>query len=137
MSFLYRNRWGFLFLAAFVGCVVACFSVPPAFFWWAILGSFGTALSGIYCFLYPPEPKPFVRHYVHEDWDFGDQTEFPRLTIPMSVHGMGRTPHLEFQQGDFVFPWHVEPNGDIVVIRNNHSIGRFKDMEFIVRRTKT
>jgi hypothetical protein len=53
ISFMKRNLWGCLFIIAFIGCLVACFSVPEKFFWWAVVGSFGTFLSGAYCFAYP------------------------------------------------------------------------------------
>jgi hypothetical protein len=63
-------------------------------------------------------------------------TEFPRLIIPVKEHKMGKVPYLEFEQGDYVFPWRHEENGDIVVIRDNYSIGRFRDMEMTVRHAK-
>ena len=111
------------------------FSCPPAFIPWAVLGSFGTGLSAAYCFIHPNE-KPFTRIFIHEDWDFGDGSSFPILLIPSSIHGKGVSPHLEFRQGDLVFPYRIRENGDILITRDNHSFGRFKDTELIIRKNR-
>lgn len=133
-SFIKRNLWGFLLIPCFVAALALSFSATTAFLiWMGILASCGTGVAAIICFVHPFEPRPFIHVYSHESWHFGEGTEFPTLTIPVSTHKMGSTPHLEFRQGDFVFPWRVK-DGSIVVIRNNHSIGCFNDLGVIIRR---
>lgn len=134
MSFIKRNLWGLLLLVCFGFAVCAAFSTyETKFFWPSVIASLATLIAAIIAFLQPIEPRPFKNVYTHNDWNMGDGTQFPTLTIAASDHGMGLTPHLEFRQGDFVFPWHTEPNGDIVVVRDNHSIGRFKDLGITIR----
>jgi hypothetical protein len=135
LLFFKRNFWGFLFLIPSIGCAVASFSTPPPFLVWAIIGSLGTFLSSIYCFIYPSD-KPFSKIYTHENWDFGDGSTFPVLRIQKSEHRKGSRPDVEFKQGDSVFPYHVENGGDIVIVRDNNSIGRFKDISIIIRKNK-
>ena len=112
----------------------AAFSTyKSGFFWPSVGASFATLIAAILIFRYPIEPQPFRRIYNHEDWNMGDGTKFPTLTISADAHGMGKSPHLEFRQGDFVFPWRVASDGDIIITRDNHSIGRFADLGVIVR----
>ena len=117
------------------GCLVTSFSCPPWFIPWALLGSCGTGLSSAYCFIHPNE-IPFIKTYSHEAWDFGDGSEFPILRISKNKHGKGKTPYVEFAQGNFTFPIKIDKNGDVSIIRDNHSIGRFKDIEIIIRKKR-
>jgi hypothetical protein len=134
MKFVKRHFWGLILSACFIGGLIACFATTGDLFWFAIVGACGTGFAALYCFLHPPTPKPFERIYTHEDWVFDlKQESFPTLTIPASVHGMGIKPRLEFRQGDFVFPWTSDVSGNITITRDNHSIGRFKDMGVIIR----
>ena len=134
LSFINRNRWGCALLICFGFAVWASFSAYDAQFFWPSIGAAcGTLIAAILCFRYPVPPEPFRCTYSHGDWDFGDGFNFPTLAIPLSVHGMGLTPHVEFRQGDWVFPWEAEPNGDVVIFRDNHSIGVFQDLGVIIR----
>jgi len=134
MKFVKRHFWALILSICFIAGLVACFATTGVLFWFAIVGACGTGFAALYSFLHPPTPKPFERIYVHEDWFFDPKHErFPTLTIPATIHGMGVKPRLEFRQGDFVFPLNVDADGNITIIRNNHSLGRFKDMGVIIR----
>jgi hypothetical protein len=134
MELLRRHTWGIAFLVCFFGSLVACFSAPSGYFWWSVIGSFGGAIGALYSFIHRPPRTPFQKVYVHEDWDFAAADhDFPRLYIPADVHGMGTQPQLTFRQGDFVFQYHVDGEGNIVIIRDNHSIGRFANLGVIIR----
>lgn len=134
MSILKRHPWGIIYVICFVGSLVACFSVPPGFFWWSLLGAFATAVGALYSFIHRAPRKPFEKVYVHEDWDLAAaDSDFPRLYIPAEVHGMGKRPRLQFRQGDYVFPVKIDGEGNIIIIRDNHSIGQFANLGVIVR----
>ena len=134
MSLLKRSPWGVVYLVCFVGSLVVCFSAPPGFFWWSVLGALATAVGAVYCFIYPTPKTPFEKVYVHEDWDFAAiDSDFPRLYISAETHGMGRQPRLSFRQGDFVFPYKVDGDGNIIIIRDNHSLGRFANLGVVIR----
>ncbi len=135
LLFIKRNLWGLLLMPCFISSLILSFSANSnTLIILGILASCGTGIAALICFIHPFEPKPFRKVYSHSDWDTGDGFAFPTLTIPASDHCMGLTPHLEFRQGDYVFPWAFEPNGDIVITRDNHSIPFFADLGVIVRR---
>jgi len=134
-SFIKRNLWGLLLILCFVSAILAAFSTYGTVFFWPSVGaSFATLIAAIVLFRHPFEPEPFRQVYTYGDWDMGDGMTFPTLTIPADTHGMGSTPHLEFTQGSFIFPWEPpRPDGTIVIVRNNYSVGRFDDLGVVVR----
>lgn len=100
----------------------------------AIIGAIGTILSSIQNFLYRAPLTPFQRVYLHQDWDFAAiDHDYPRLYIPAHIHGMGKTPHVEFRQGDQFFPVKIDADGNVVIIRNNQSFGIFPPLGVIIR----
>jgi hypothetical protein len=134
MKFIKRYFWGFISSLCFIGSFIACFSTSGFYFTYAVVGSLGTGFAALYYFLHPPTPKPFEKIYHHEDWFYDTkQDKFPTLTIPVTEHGTGKKPRLEFRQGDFVFPLDIDSNGNITIIRDNDSIGRFNDLGVIIR----
>lgn len=134
MKFIKRHFLGLIFFVCFISGLVACFATAGVWFWFSVIGACGTGFAALNCFLHPPTPKPFERIYTHVHWTFDPKQErFPTLVIPASVHGMGIRPRLEFRQGDLVFPLVVDADGNITIIRNNHSLGRLKDMGVIIR----
>lgn len=134
MKFVKKHSWEFALSICFISGVIACFGTTGIWFWFAILGSMGTGIAALYCFLHPANSKPFEKIYQHEEWQFDPNHEkFPILTISAKEHGMGIKPRLEFRQSDWVFPWQCDDNGNITIIRNNNSIGRFDDLGVIIR----
>jgi hypothetical protein len=118
---------------SFLGGVVASFSAPPSFFWWAFLGSLGAGVGAICLFIFPMTRKPFARVYKHEDWVIDARgVQFPVLIILDKDHGMGVRPDLAFRQGDYVFPWTADAKGNITVVCNNESelVNRSADRGF-------
>jgi hypothetical protein len=134
IKFMQRHFWGCLLFICFIGGLIACLPVPKKYIWCAVLSSFGTGISALILFRHPIAPKPFEKIYHHEDWIFDPKmAKFPILTIRAAEHGMGKKPRLEFRQGDFVFPWSVDADGNITITRDNDSIGRLKDLGVIIR----
>lgn len=133
MSALRNHPWGVAYLVCFVAGLIACFAAPPGFFWISIVAAFGGGVGTLQAFLYKPPRPPFKKVFVHEDWVFAAlDADFPRLYISAETHGMGKKPELAFRQGDYVFPYDVDGQGNIVVVRNNHSIGRFANLGVVI-----
>lgn len=136
LSFINRNLWGCSFGIAFLCCLVACFSVPSPYFWWAMIGACGTGLSSLYCFVHKPPLKPFDKTYYDGDWEFAaDDMLCPRLYIPSTEHGMGKTPDVEIRPKIFDFPPKIDSDGNIIIKRTNFSVGKFAPMRVIVRQS--
>ncbi len=134
MLFLKRNSWAIFYGVCFICAIIASFSVSSGYLWFALVADLGTAGASWYCFLHPTPLRPFKKVYVHEDWDFAAlDSGCPRLYIPATTHKIGRNPEVSFRQGDFVFPVKKDADGNVIIIRDNHSLGRFVNLGVIIR----
>lgn len=134
MKFLKRNIWAVFALVGSIATFVTCFSSTPGYFGFSLIAAYCSFMGALYSFAYPPPLPPFQKVYVHEDWiQSAGVHDFPRLYIPADVHGMGRTPHVSFRQGDHVFPVKRDGDGNLIIVRDNYTFGRYANLGVIIR----
>lgn len=94
----------------------------------------GGVLGMVYTLISIVGDLPYRRTYKHEHWIFDAQgVAFPYLIILAKEHKKGAGAELEFRQGDLVFPWTRDDQGNITITRDNHSIGQFANLRVIIR----
>jgi hypothetical protein len=130
-----RDWWAVFSGITCVLCIIGAFITESGLARWIqVLAAVQTGVSCIYGLVYRPPRTPFHKVYVHDDWHpAANDHDYPRLYIPADVHGMGRNPHVEFDQGDHVFPFDRDGEGNVIIYRDNYSIGPFANLGITIR----